>query len=138
MKNLHFCLLKSGLLLAIAIAFLNACSNSEVEFDAVEFVDNIAIKEVSSSYPYTGLPYIFIDVVDGSGITNKTDYKYAEVRIWNEAQDGSVLVKCNVKGRGNSTWITPKKPYRLKCVDKISPYSFPEDKNWVLLANHYD
>lgn len=138
MKNLHFCLLKSGLLLAIAIAFLNACSNSEVEFDAVEFVDNIALKEVSSSYPYTGLPYIFIDVVDGSGITNKTDYKYAEVRIWNEAQDGGVLVKCNVKGRGNSTWITPKKPYRLKCVDKISPYSFPEDKNWVLLANHYD
>jgi Spore coat assembly protein len=89
-------------------------------------------------YPYTNLPYISVEVKDGSDIVNKKDYKDADVRVWNDEQNNYQLVKCQVKGRGNSTWMNPKKPYRLKCYNKFSPYSFPADKSWVLLANHYD
>lgn len=97
-----------------------------------------SLKDVFKKFPYTGLPYISIDVKNGSDITNKTTYKDAVVRIWNEARDDYESVDCKIKGRGNSTWMNPKKPYRLKCEDKFSPFSFPKDKSWVLLANHYD
>lgn len=43
---------------------------------------------------------------------------------------------CNIKGRGNSTWYGHvKKPYRLKFVNKVSPFGLPGGKSWVLLAN---
>lgn len=43
-----------------------------------------------------------------------------------------------IKGRGNSTWGMPKKPYRLKLNKKASLCGFGEAKNYVLLANHID
>ncbi len=126
--NLRFFFLKRGLILASLFALLNACSNSEYS----------SVEEVDVAYPNTGLPYISIQVKNGSNITSKTKYKDAYIHIWGEGQDEDVLVKCEIRGRGNSTWMPPKKPYRLKCEDKFSPFSFPENKNWVLLANHYD
>lgn len=44
-----------------------------------------------------------------------------------------------VKGRGNQTWKAyPKKPYALKFTDKQSPFGFPSNKSWVLLADFLD
>lgn len=43
-----------------------------------------------------------------------------------------------IKGRGNTTWEYPKKPYAIKLSDKQSLYGLPKDKDWVLLANFRD
>lgn len=44
-----------------------------------------------------------------------------------------------VKGRGNSTWDTDKKPYQIKLKNKTSLVEGAEkSKTWVLLANAYD
>jgi hypothetical protein len=43
-----------------------------------------------------------------------------------------------VRGRGNSTWGWPKKPYRLKLTTATSLLGMPANKHWVLLANHAD
>jgi hypothetical protein len=43
-----------------------------------------------------------------------------------------------IKGRGNSTWGYPKKPYRLKLKTKSEILGLPTAKNWVLLANYLD
>lgn len=43
-----------------------------------------------------------------------------------------------LKGRGNTTWIAPKKPYAVKLNKKKSLLSLSQDKSWVLLANYYD
>ncbi|MDH5828749.1 CotH kinase family protein [Sphingobacterium faecium] len=43
-----------------------------------------------------------------------------------------------MKGRGNSTWSKPKKPYRLKLDKKATLFNLPEAKDWVLLANYND
>ena len=43
-----------------------------------------------------------------------------------------------IKGRGNSTWGLPKKPYKIKFETKTSLLDEPADKEWVLLANYYD
>ena len=46
-----------------------------------------------------------------------------------------------IKGRGNSTWTMPKKPYQIKLVKKASLLDGSSEnkaKTWVLLANYLD
>ncbi|MCR4856408.1 MAG: CotH kinase family protein [Erysipelotrichaceae bacterium] len=43
-----------------------------------------------------------------------------------------------IRGRGNSTWLASKKPYKVKFEDKQDLFGMGENKHWVLLANAYD
>ena len=43
-----------------------------------------------------------------------------------------------IRGRGNSTWDMPKKPYKIKLDEKASLLGMPKDKEWCLLANYAD
>ena len=43
-----------------------------------------------------------------------------------------------IRGRGNSTWDMPKKPYKVKLESKASILGMPADKEWALLANYAD
>ena len=44
-----------------------------------------------------------------------------------------------IKGRGNSTWWgVAKKPYRIRLEKKNSLLGMSNDRNWALLANHFD
>ena len=56
-------------------------------------------------------------------------------------QADSSIVFCDemrIKGRGNSTWLAPKKPYTIKFDQSVSLISLPEDKSWVMLSNYFD
>ena len=44
----------------------------------------------------------------------------------------------NVKGRGNSTFAQPKRPYNIKLEEPISILGLPARKRYVLLANFFD
>ena len=48
--------------------------------------------------------------------------------------------KVDVRGRGNSTWGLPKKPYRIKFPSKFSPIGLnhAKAKSWVILAHDMD
>lgn len=85
----------------------------------------------------TGLPVLWIDTEDGAEIVSKDDYLNAHFNLVDT--DGDVTeLDGQIKGRGNSTWKAPKKPYRLKFNDKVGFLGEPKDKSWVLLANYYD
>ena len=43
-----------------------------------------------------------------------------------------------IKGRGNSTWFMPKKPYKIKLSEDASLGGLKPEKDWVLLANYLD
>ena len=43
-----------------------------------------------------------------------------------------------IRGRGNSTWFAPKKPYRIKLDKKTDLFGMGNNKDYVLLANYYD
>ncbi|MCR5586053.1 MAG: CotH kinase family protein [Lachnospiraceae bacterium] len=43
-----------------------------------------------------------------------------------------------IRGRGNSTWNTTKKPYKIKLAEKADLFGMGKNKHWVLLANYYD
>ena len=56
----------------------------------------------------------------------------------NVAGAAPVIGGLQIRGRGNSTWGMPKKPYRLKLTDKQSLLGMPSSRDWVLLANYSD
>lgn len=89
---------------------------------------------------FTGLPVVYIDT-GGVPVVSKEEYVAASLKVVdnNGLRPASVFEgNVNVKGRGNSTWGMPKKPYRLKFDKKQSLLGEPKDKSWVLLANYMD
>ena len=88
---------------------------------------------------FSKLPVVYIDTEDGRDIAFKADEKSANVRVQGNAEfkqqyDGAA----KVKGRGNSTWGMPKKPYKVKLDKKTDMFGFGKNKHWVLLANFID
>ncbi len=95
--------------------------------------------EYNVSVMYSGLPIMFVDTPNSVSITSK--------EIWTEGTtikivnpDGSVSYEgtTSIRGRGNSTWNYPKKPYAIKLDKKASILGMPKHKRWVLLANWMD
>ena len=87
----------------------------------------------------TGLPVVRVDTPGRRSITSKTDWMDgATIRI--ERADGTLDYEgpMEIRGRGNSTWNYPKKPYALKLKDKAEILSMPSHKRWILLANWKD
>lgn len=84
------------------------------------------------------IPQFSIDTEGGLPIVSTDDYIPATLSI-----DGVEVYEdfegaTEIRGRGNSTWGRPKKPYRIKLNKKASILGLKEAKNWVLLANHFD
>lgn len=91
----------------------------------------------------TELPVIRIHI-PVSSITDKKTYRKTKFDIY---RPGSVEgrwtasdAEIEIRGRGNSTWGLPKKPYRIKFPEKFSPIGLnhAKAKSWVLLAHDMD
>jgi spore coat protein CotH len=90
----------------------------------------------------TGLPVVFIDTKDDQPITSKEIYIKTNIKII-DTDNIAFCIEHNeyndeIRGRGNSTWGAPKKPYRIKFDKKISLFGLEAAKSWVLLANYQD
>ena len=95
------------------------------------------------------LPALFL-----SSASSKKDRAWVEQDKENKAKDGGIVllradgttayngIMKNIKGRGNSTWDYPKKPYQLKLNEKadLLETGIPAEaeSTWVLLANYCD
>ena len=87
----------------------------------------------------TGLPTVYVDTEGGQGIYSKEEYVNASIKIrGTDKYEGLDAVSCQIRGRGNTTWYWPKKPYLVKLDAKQSILGMPKHKRWVLLANFMD
>ena len=87
----------------------------------------------------TGLPVIYVDTEGGKPIVSKEDYLNAALSILGtDKLDDLDPAVCQIRGRGNTTWGWPKKPYLVKVESKQSLFGMPKHKRWVLLANFMD
>ena len=102
----------------------------------------------------TGLPVVYLRTP--SEITSKDDWTPASDEVSDEefcqlyidadgrsSWDGVAFedfeeFNCQVKGRGNTTWGWPKKPYAIKLAKKKGVLGMAKHKRWVLLANIID
>ena len=87
----------------------------------------------------TGLPTVYVDTERGKAVTSKETYVKATMKIRGAAQyEGLEEVACEIRGRGNTTWYWPKKPYLIKLDEKQHIFGMHKHKRWVLLANFMD
>ena len=88
---------------------------------------------------FTGLPVVYITTEGKANISSKEDYINAEIEIDGAGQYEDFPKKnVEIRGRGNSTWGMPKKPYRLKFDKKQEVMGMPAHKSWALMANYAD
>lgn len=91
----------------------------------------------------TELPVIRIHI-PVSSITDKKTYRKTKFDIYRpgsgEGRWTASDAEIEIRGRGNSTWGLPKKPYRIKFPEKFSPIGLnhAKAKSWVLLAHDMD
>ena len=121
----------------------------------VEWSDGIktakrADKNITANYTVTalfeliptgeiGLPVFRITTDDGQGIYSKDVYKTCKISVSNaEAKYCFENASANIRGRGNSSWDWPKKPYKIKFDSKIDLFGNGKAKKWTLIANYTD
>ncbi len=82
----------------------------------------------------TELHSVYINTENNQNVTSLVDYVKCNI-ITDEYEDG---LEAQIRVRGNSTAIFPKKPYRIKLDKKASLFGYKKSKNYVLLADYLD
>lgn len=89
---------------------------------------------------YSNLPVIKIETEGHQPITSKTEYINATLSIENCPEYGVLNTNCEIRGRGNHSWGTDHEsnPYKIKFQDKLKPFDFFSNKDWVLVDLYCD
>ena len=129
---------------------------AKVYVDGVEQISGVTVNDFSKPVTYTvkdrieytftltveysGLPMVFIETAGGKTIPSKWEdwLEGSYVTVYNSDWTVDYEGSTSVRGRGNSTWSYPKKPYALKLDSKAKILGMPKHKRWVLLANWMD
>lgn len=93
--------------------------------------------EVETKSKFEIVSKLYLNTMDQASIS-KEEYVKGSVSLSN---DGTYLnndLSMKVKGRGNSTWGNPKKPYKIKFDERVSLLGMKSAKTYVLLAEYND
>ncbi len=98
-----------------------------------------ALKELARRQ---NIPIVRIKTDGGAEILDKKNYVKGSImvsdieRLYSDVKNFNA--RMGIRGRGNSTWEWPKKPWKVKLDEKASVLGMPADKEWALLANYAD
>ena len=99
-------------------------------------------KEQEENAKKQNIPVVRITTKNGAGIYDKKNYVDGTITITDPEKMYSDVTEFSadmgIRGRGNSTWGFPKKPWKVKLDEKASLLGMPADKEWALLANYAD
>ncbi|MCE1196723.1 CotH kinase family protein, partial [bacterium] len=87
------------------------------------------------------IPTVYLWTEKEAPILTKTDWVKGRVAVTRGSARGSEPLApspMKIRGRGNSTWDMPKKPYRFTLDEAAPLLGLPKAKKWVLLANYAD
>lgn len=118
----------------IAVVFavaLEACSSNEA---IAPTVDPPALPQIVVGR----FPTLVVNTTAGAPITSREVYVGGR---WQLLDADSALLKegtLDIRGRGNSTWTMPKKPYRVRLTTATDLLGMPSNRHWALLANFAD
>ena len=89
---------------------------------------------------FSKLPVVYIDTLKGISVSSHTTYRVGSmlVQLNGESAEYEYAGSVQIRGRGNTSWTWPKKPYRIKLGRKADLFGMGANKNWVLLANYLD
>lgn len=86
----------------------------------------------------SALAHIYININDNQNISSKTEYVNGNIRIDGKGEYDDYTGSIKIRGRGNSSWYFPKKPYKLKLDSKASLLGMHPYKEWILLSEYLD
>ena len=98
-----------------------------VDFNIDESQGSISAMNGDSEHQTECYGKMTLDIPNGY----KSEYTDKELKTQTYALD-------YLRGRGNSTWMADKKPYKIKLDKKADLLGMGSNKHWVLLANYYD
>ena len=77
--------------------------------------------------------------VTGMVPTDKETYQDGTLAI-TDARGGVVYAHTpRFKGRGNTTWGAPKKPFKVRSLDRLQrPFGFAASRDWAFMADWFD
>lgn len=91
------------------------------------------------SISYSNLPVVYINTKNAAAITSKINWMTeTQIYVTNAGVYSKLYSQSQIRGRGNTTWNYPKKPYAIKLDSKEDVLGMPKHKRWVLLANYVD
>lgn len=97
------------------------------------------IKSTSLEELSNGLPIVLINTPNDQPILSKQEWmEGASMTIVSANGQIEYQGSLSVKGRGNTSWGFPKKPYALKLDKKSEILGMKKHKRWCLLANWAD
>lgn len=95
-------------------------------------------KNYTIKFVDTQLPVVYIST-NNIPIQSKETYIAGSLKIKENITGDSLYGgSIDIRGRGNSTWGFPKKPFKIKLNKKSKLLGMNEAKQWVLLANYAD
>ena len=86
----------------------------------------------------TRLPVVVIHTQNKADIKDKENWISGTMTIDGINKFDNYAGTMSIRGRGNSTWTNPKKPFAIKLDNKSEILGMPSHKRWVLLANYMD
>ncbi len=99
-----------------------------------------ALGITGSAQSASKLPTLSIDLANGTQVYEITKETQTPATFCMEGEGIESLenLPITIKGRGNSTWKLPKKPYQIKFESKTDLLGMGKAKKWILLANYWD
>ena len=120
------------ILLGICILSFMQCRKKD------SVVENPPIETTKPTFNTDSIPQIDIVTSSGAPINSNQTYVPATISINGKKIYPDFKGTAQIRGRGNTTWTLPKKPYRFKLDIKASLFGLAAEKDWVLLANYLD
>lgn len=119
-------------------------SYTPADYELESFIKVVVCKDGSvlgdAERYFSRLPVCYLDTTNRS--IKRDRYINGQMTLQgNEQYSKTSLLydgKIQIKGRGNTTWNAPKKPYKIKLDAKADLFGMGKNKHWVLLANYYD
>lgn len=86
---------------------------------------------------FSHLPVVYLSTP--APVTSRTEWtEGCTMTVCHAGAADAFYAGAEVRGRGNSTWSCPKKPYAVRLGKRASVLGMPEHRRWVLLANWFD
>ena len=122
--------------LALLVSFsLLACGGKQ---DAPTVIVDPPVTPSALQASTPKLPVLSIRTASGADIVSKEVYVPAAMTLTDTSGAALNEGALEIRGRGNTTWTFPKKPYRMKLAASAALLGMPANRHWVLLANYSD